>query len=220
MPELIHLRRLDWRIYRAGLNLARLATRHWWHPVRQLRGELGLPVPCDPVFRDKFSPELVLALFSPAFSMRQPDWPPQTVQSGFVFFDRDSSRTHHNTGLKAFLADGDAPLVFTLGSTAVHNPGSFYASSLAAAQRLGRRVVLLGADPSLSSQSALALPYAPYSEIFPHAAVIVHQGGSGTTAQALLAGVPQLIVPYGWDQPDNAARVQRLGAGLTLARSK
>lgn len=27
-----------------------------------------------------------------------------------------------------------------------------------------------------------------------------------------------LIVPYGWDQPDNAARVERLGVGLHVAR--
>jgi UDP:flavonoid glycosyltransferase YjiC (YdhE family) len=64
------------------------------------------------------------------------------------------------------------------------------------------------------------LPYAPYSQIFPHAAVIVHQGGSGTVGQALRAGRPMLIVPYGWDQPDNAARVERLGAGLHVPRTK
>jgi rhamnosyltransferase subunit B len=66
----------------------------------------------------------------------------------------------------------------------------------------------------------IALRYAPYSEIFPHAAVIVHQGGSGTTGQALRAGRPMLIVPYGWDQPDNGACVERLGMGLSLPRSK
>lgn len=64
----------------------------------------------------------------------------------------------------------------------------------------------------------LALPYAPYSEIFSKAAAVVHQGGSGTTGQALRAGRPMLIVPFGWDQPDNAARIERLGAGLTLSR--
>ena len=46
----------------------------------------------------------------------------------------------------------------------------------------------------------------------------MHQGGSGTTAQAMLAGRPMLIVPYGWDQPDNAARIVRQGSGLTIAR--
>jgi rhamnosyltransferase subunit B len=57
------------------------------------------------------------------------------------------------------------------------------------------------------------------SQIFPHAAVNVHQGGSGTTGEALRSGRPMMIVPYGWDQPDNAARVERLGTGLHIARS-
>ena len=62
------------------------------------------------------------------------------------------------------------------------------------------------------------MPYAPYSKLFPRAAVIVHQGGSGTLGQAVRAGRPMLIVPYGWDQPDNAARMERLGVGIALAR--
>ncbi len=46
---------------------------------------------------------------------------------------------------------------------------------------------------------------------------IVHHGGVGTTALALAAGTPQLVVPLFDDQPDNAARVQRLGVGFRLA---
>ena len=63
------------------------------------------------------------------------------------------------------------------------------------------------------------LPYVPYSQIFPYGAVNVHQGGSGTTGQALRAGRPMLVVPYGWDQPDNAARIERLGTGLHISRN-
>jgi UDP:flavonoid glycosyltransferase YjiC (YdhE family) len=66
----------------------------------------------------------------------------------------------------------------------------------------------------------LSVPYAPYSRVFPHASVIVHQGGSGTTGQALRAGRPMLFVPWGWDQPDNAARVVRHGAALSIAKDR
>ncbi|HEX8389642.1 MAG TPA: nucleotide disphospho-sugar-binding domain-containing protein, partial [Sphingomonas sp.] len=59
--------------------------------------------------------------------------------------------------------------------------------------------------------------YAPHSLLFPRAAVVVHHGGVGTTGQALRAGRPQLVVPFLGDQPDNAARVARLGVGLTVA---
>jgi UDP:flavonoid glycosyltransferase YjiC (YdhE family) len=60
----------------------------------------------------------------------------------------------------------------------------------------------------------------PYSQLFPHADVIVHQGGIGTTGQALRAGRPQLIVPFFGDQPDNAARIVRLGVGRAISRKR
>ena len=222
VPQVYKLRRTGWVLNRAILEFGKLVSRHWWEPVRQLRRELGLRVQCDPVFKDKFSPDLVLALFSRALAETQPDWPKQTLQPGFVFFDQATAAADSLPELEAFLAAGDAPIVFTLGSTVVHNPGNFYEASLAAARILRRRAVLVGAKGLKVEDSAevLALAYAPFSQIFPRAAVIVHQGGSGTTGQALRAGRPQLIVPYGWDQPDNGARVERLGAGLCLARSE
>jgi rhamnosyltransferase subunit B len=220
VPGLIHLRSLGWPVYRAGLNICRLATRHWWNPVRRLRRELGLRVACDPVFRDKFSPHLVLALFSRWLAQPQPDWPPQTTQIGFVYYVHDTPDADSSPQLDAFLASGEAPIVFTLGSTAVHHPGDFYRVSIETAKRLGRRAVVLGAKEisGLISPEILALPYAPYSRVFPCAAVIVHQGGSGTTGQVLRAGRPSLCVPFGWDQPDNGLRVERLGTGLSLPR--
>jgi UDP:flavonoid glycosyltransferase YjiC (YdhE family) len=224
VPSLIHLRKAGWRIYRAALNIGRFGIRHWFDPVRHLRREEGLRADCDPLFRDKFSPDLVLALFSPCLAQPQPDWSSHTVQPGFVHFDRHGPGADvPSPQLAAFLAAGPAPIVFTLGSTAVHNPGDFYAASVEATNRLSARALLLvgsNAAPRISSPEILALPYAPYSQVFPHAAAIVHQGGSGTVGQALRAGRPMLIVPYGWDQPDNAARVERLGVGLHAPRSK
>ena len=220
IPEVYRLRRAGWMLNRLILEAGKLASRHWWEPVRQLRREIGLPVQCDPVFRDKFSRDLVLALFSTDLARLQPDWPKQTLQPGFVFFDRAAPGTGDSPQLAEFLAAGEAPIVFTLGSTAVHHPGNFYEASLAAARQLRKRALLLGARSrdGVPTGDFLALNYAPYSQVFPRAAVIVHQGGSGTTGQALRAGRPQLIVPYGWDQPDNGARIERLGAGLCLAR--
>jgi len=49
---------------------------------------------------------------------------------------------------------------------------------------------------------------------------VVHQGGIGTCAEALRAGIPSLIIPFGFDQPDNAERFRRLGAGLLLTRNR
>jgi len=57
----------------------------------------------------------------------------------------------------------------------------------------------------------VALPYAPHSELMPRASAIVHQGGVGTTAAAMRAGRPMLVVPFSHDQPDNAERLRRHG---------
>jgi len=219
IPEAYLFRKAGPVVNRAILELGRLGTRHWWEPVRELRRELGIRVECEPIFRDKFSPNLVLALFSHMLAEPQPDWPKQTVQPGFVFFDKNGQDSPE---IAEFLAAGEAPIVFTLGSAAVHNPGDFYEASQAAAQQLGRRALLVGGKDrqGVVAPGILAVPYARYSQVFPYAAAVVHQGGSGTTGQAMRAGRPQLIVPYGWDQPDNGARIARMGAGLVLERTR
>jgi UDP:flavonoid glycosyltransferase YjiC (YdhE family) len=53
--------------------------------------------------------------------------------------------------------------------------------------------------------------YIPFSQVLPRCAAIVHHGGIGTCAQGLAAGIPQLVMPMGFDQPDNATRLARLG---------
>jgi rhamnosyltransferase subunit B len=164
VPWLIHVRKAGWRAYRAVFNLGRRGTRHWWDPVRELRREEGLRSDCDPLFRDKFSPALVLALFSPLLAQLQPDWPSQTRQTGFVIFDQHESSAKVDRKLAEFLAIPDPPIVFTQGSTAVHAPGSFYDVSAEAARRLGRRALLVGTDAVTGAPSLgiIAASYAPY----------------------------------------------------------
>lgn len=207
-----------WRALRRG---AVHTAGRWYGPLRALQRDLGLPTDGDPMF-EGFSPTLTLALFSPHFAPPQPDWPPHTVATGFPFLDIPEEDVLP-PDLAAFLADGPPPIVFTLGSSAVWTPGSFYAESIEAAQRLGRRALLLAgpqADEHRASlpEGIMAVDYAPHAAIFPHAAAIVHQGGIGTTAQALRAGKPTIIVPFAHDQFDNARRSERLGLGLTVSR--
>jgi len=222
-PSLTWLHGAGRVVNQAFLALGRFATDHWWKPVRDLRREQGLSLGRNPLFHDKFSPDLTLAMFSPEIARPQPDWPPNTVQSGYVYYDQAEEQSGLSKELRAFLDRSEPPIVFTLGSSAVHDPRGFFEESARAAKALGQAAVLLvGDNPTtvVDSSSILALPYAPFSELFPRTAVVVHQGGSGTTAQALRAGRPALIMPCGFDQPDNAARVQRLGAGLTLSRKR
>ena len=115
-------------------------------------------------------------------------------------------------------------MVFTLGSAAVLAAGKFYEVSAKAAIRLGiRAVLLIGTDPRNRLRTPLpdticVAEYAPYSRLFSGAAMVVHQGGVGTTAQCLRAGKPMLIMPYSHDQPDNARRMKRLKVARVIQR--
>jgi UDP:flavonoid glycosyltransferase YjiC (YdhE family) len=225
MPGLERLRWLGPGFHRALFRVGRRMTRGWATPWHVLRAELGLP-PTDenPVFEGQHSPRLVLALFSSALAPRQADWPAATVVTGFPFFDSDGT-AGPDPALARFLDAGPAPIVFTLGSSAVADPGAFYSEGAEAARRLGRRALLLvGRDgpgrPASLPGDVAAFDYAPYSAVFPRAAAVVHQGGVGTTAQAMRAGKPMLVMPYSHDQFDNGARMRRAGAGLVVARDR
>jgi UDP:flavonoid glycosyltransferase YjiC (YdhE family) len=210
----------------AGLinKLGKAAAKSWAEPIQALRTELGLPRGANPIFEGQHSPSLVLALFSQLLAKPQPDWPPNTRVTGFAFYDRLEKTQGLPADVARFLDAGPPPIVFTLGSSAVMTAGDFYRESAVAAGLLGRRAVLLiGPDPRNAPsaplpQGVIAAVYAPYSEIFPRAAAIVHQGGAGTTAQALRSGRPMLFVPFAHDQHDNAARVIRLGIARQVSR--
>lgn len=204
--------------------ICKRATRSFARPWYRLRSEIGLPPTTeDNPLSDSHSPSLVLALFSQALAERQPDWPPNTVPTGFPLYDQDGE-AGVPTELAHFLNDGPPPIVFTLGSAVATDAGPFFENSVAAGKLLGRRAVLIHKDarnrlPTLPDR-ATAFSYAPFSEIFPRAAAIVHHGGIGTTGLAMRAGRPMLVMPSAWDQPDHAARVTRLGIARTVSRDR
>jgi rhamnosyltransferase subunit B len=203
--------------------IARFTTRSWGEPLRELREELGLGRGEDPIFEGQHSPTCVLAMFSRALAEPQPDWPRQVRVSGFVFWDEAPMAGRDAEALEEFLRAGPPPIVFTLGSSAVTDPGTFYRESLLAARQLGRRALLLG-KPAMGlagdAKDVLTLEYAPHSRVFPEACAVVHQGGVGTTARALAAGRPMLVVPFAYDQPDNAARLVRMGVARMIGRKR
>ena len=223
---LIHLRVLGPGFYGKLLRVLTGSTRSWVEPWHTFRKEIDLPpTSANPMFDGQFSPQLVLALFSPLLAAPQPDWPPQTVVTGFPFYDRRGQQAGLSPDLEAFLGgrrSADCVYARIVGG---HGCGQFLAQSAEAAWRLGKRAVLLvGRDPrnrpDTLPEGVAAFEYAPFSLVLPRAAAVVHQGGVGTTAQAMRSGRPMLVVPFAFDQPDNAARVTRLGVARTLARAR
>jgi UDP:flavonoid glycosyltransferase YjiC (YdhE family) len=198
----------------------RVADRFFVDPLlakqlNEFRRELGL-APVRRIFdRWLHSPQLVIGLFPDWFAAPQPDWPPNVYLTGFPLYDESDSR-EIPPELAEFLASGPPPVVFTAGS-AMAQGREFFRTCAEVCRRAGWRGILLTQFPE---QLPSPLPegvhhfrYVPFSQVLPHAAAFVHHGGIGTTAQALAAGVPQLVTPLAHDQPDNAARVRRLGVG-------
>ncbi|PQV64875.1 UDP:flavonoid glycosyltransferase YjiC, YdhE family [Abditibacterium utsteinense] len=215
--------------------LGRAGTRNWVSNVEKLRDEIGVSSLGHPMFEGQFSPFGTLALFSPLFAPPQRDWPRKTTAAGFCFYDAsgistkneaDSSIVETNSttveaNWRDWISRGKAPIVFTLGSSAVHDAGDFWTESARVTKNEGARAIFLTARTYQSdSDEILALDYAPHSEIFPLARLIVHQGGAGTTAQALRAGKPQIVTPYAHDQPDNARRLRKLGIALSILQGQ
>lgn len=218
-PFLAPLARLGPWYGRAMARFARRSTQGWMKPVFDLRYELGLPPGAHPLFEGQFSPALTLALFSRVLAAPQADWPANVSVTGFVFYNGPGTLPPE---LDAFLDAGPPPVVFTLGTSAVAAAGRFYEESVDAVGRLGIRAVLLtggfeqNRPRAALPRGVLLVDRAPHQLLFPRAAAVVHQGGAGTLAQALRAGRPMLVVPHAHDQPDNAARVTRLGVARTI----
>jgi len=183
--------------------------------VNDLRRDLGLP-PVGRFFdRWWFSPQCVMGLFPDWFAPPQRDWPPQVQLAGFPLWDERSIRPA-DPEVEAFLAAGDAPIVFTPGSANMQG-AQFFQAAIDALQRLGRRGLLLSkyreSLPAELPSGVRHFSYVPFSSVLPRAAAVVHHGGIGSVAQGLAAGNPQLVMPMAHDQHDNSLRVRELGVG-------
>jgi MGT family glycosyltransferase len=220
-PALRRVAALHPAVARGLWALGKWSTRSWVEPVARLRKEVGLPPGKHPVFEGQHSPELVLALFSTVLSEIQPDFPPRTRITGFPFYDETETLT---PDVCRYLDEGEAPILFTLGSSAFWVADDFYRISIEAARRLNRRALLLIGDernrPSTLPPGAAAFSYAPYVRVMSRASCIVHQGGVGTTGQALRSGHPMLIMPFGHDTVDNARRCAELGVARVVFRKR
>lgn len=183
-----------------------------------IRAALGLPRARRLLSRWLHSPDAVVCAWPAWFAPAQADWPAQAATTGFPIHAPPGDAPLP-AELEAFLADGPPPVALTPGS-AMTEGRRFFERGLAACSIAGRRALLV---TPFADQLPPALPgwarqvaFAPFGRLFPRLAGVIHHGGIGTCAQGLQAGISQVIVPFAFDQFDNAARLARLQAGARV----
>lgn len=190
-------------------------SRHARPGVNEARARRGLPPVRDVVGWSR-SPDRVLGLWPSVLAPPQPDWPPQVRTTGFIGFDGPAA---FDWSPPRELPDRADWLVFTPGTQMTHG-ADFLTLACDVAEELGRPTLLVAKDgvalPDHLPQNVWHVPFAPFLWLFERASVVVHHGGIGTCGRAMQTGTPQLIVPRGFDQFDNAERVVRLGIGCQI----
>jgi UDP:flavonoid glycosyltransferase YjiC (YdhE family) len=183
--------------------------------LRRVRSLAGLPE--QPVSPDAVRAERVIGLWPSWFSPPQSDWPAGTRLSGFPFYPTPPAPGGIGAG-----GDDSQAVVFLRGSAATRQR-SFFEEAVRCCRLLERPGVIVTphADdvPRGLPATVSHVAFAPLGELFSRAGAVVHHGGIGTTAYALAAGIPQVVVPIVADQFDLGYRMERLGVGSMLTQA-
>ncbi|MFC1812469.1 glycosyltransferase [Thermodesulfobacteriota bacterium] len=185
--------------------------------LNAFRKEISLPPINRVLSKWAHSSLRVICLFPDWFAVPQPDWPPETHLTGFPLFDDGDDDLSKE--VVDFLEAGEPPIVFSPGSF-MRSWQQYFEASTKACGLLVKRGVLLSPYnhqiPANLPKGMRHFKYVPFRKLLPHAAALVHHGGIGSCAQAMRAGIPQLIHPMAFDQYDNAARLLKLGVGDSI----
>jgi UDP:flavonoid glycosyltransferase YjiC (YdhE family) len=190
--------------------------------INAYRARFDLPPTRQILSRWCFSPQLVIAFFPPWFTHPEKNWPDRLILPGFPLEHDDQQTNRLTTDVEAFLGEGDPPLVFCQSSFRPEK--SFFTESIAVARRMGRRAILLCSDrnpiPQFLPKGIGYFGFVPLAALLPRSAALIHHGGIGTVALALLAGVPQMTVPHNPGQADISRRLTRLGLSAHIHRKR
>ena len=206
-------------VCRAAWRLGRTLTARMGFDdeVNALRAEHGLPPAVASTGFGWERADLVLALTSPSYWPVPSDWPAHVEVTGLtVWGDVDDPLPER---LRRHLEAGDPPVLVTLGTSAASNARDAFEMAADAAAAHGWRTVLLVGNRRNVQQLAHrsdVWEFASLPAVLPHVRAVVHAAGHGTTAAALHAGVPQVVLPQTFDQVQHARRLEELGVGRTV----
>lgn len=154
--------------------------------------------------------------YSPVLLPRPRDWKPWVHVTGFWFL-RDPEPYRPPDDLQAFLDAGPPPIGVGFSSLVGRNPADATQVVINSVTQAGQRAVLLTGLGGLRGVTCpphvFPMAAVPHAWLFPRLRAMVHHGGAGTTGMALQSGLPQMGVPFGYDQMLWAGQVHQLGLG-------
>lgn len=171
----------------------------------------------DVVFSKK---SLQIGLFPGWFGQPVSDWPDNINLTGFPLFDEIKHEARND--IEEFIQKQGKPILFTFG-TGIFNARELFEIGLEACEKIGCPGLFVGGgidEEFIDSDRHMHVDYVDFESVFPECLAVVHHGGIGTMAQAIRAGVPQLIRPQAFDQFDNADKVLHLALGLHIMSEK
>lgn len=209
---------LFWRLSENIINRAILPR------INRLRSSSALP----PVrsFRDVWeSPLCNLIAVSREFCTPRPDWGNNQRVCGFFNASFQNRYWTIPEGLDRFLKSGPPPVYMTFGSmvSTQRNPAMISETTrlfVDAARMAGCRAIIQSRWSEVSGieedKNIYRIESAPYEEVFPHCAAVVHHGGAGTTQTVTMCGCPSVVVAHILDQYFWGSELKRLGIAPKL----
>lgn len=159
------------------------------------------------------SPSRSIAAWPDWFCPAEIGWPSGVETVGFLL-DDESQKGVIPESVEKMLGLKQAPILFSGGS----NPAlraEFHKVCVEACQKIGRPGILvtrnLNSVPMPLPPEVVSVEQLPFASLLPRLGAVVHHGGMGTLGRAIAAGIPQLVLGFGADRPDNGLRLRKLG---------
>ena len=203
---------------RSAAAAAIAALRNGLPTLNRVRAEFGL-APLRNALDLMGNADRVLVCSSPSY-----DFAPDSVPANVRYVGPQLDDTADEAPGNPWAGPSGRPLVLVgLSSTVMRQERLLQRAADALGQLPVRGLVTTGpaVDPALiaAPPNVTVAQWARHADILPHCSAVITHGGHGTVMKALIAGIPQVVVPLGRDQPDNAARVVYAGAGVRLRKN-
>jgi len=118
------------------------------------------------------------------------------------------------------ISEDEKPVLINSSSSSLFINSDYFEATIKACELLGQKAIITGRHreflPERLPEGIHFFNHLEYGTLMPKVKAVIHHGGAGTSAQALAAGLPQLVLAGGVDRPDNAMSLKALGVGEYL----